>query len=243
LIVKARFPDDLANEGWACGTNAAFLEQLRDYWCVQKRDMNRFSHYRTTVEGNPIHFIHQRGRGPLPIILNHCRPWILRDMKKVIGSLSDPAATLPMLSMWWRPRSRLRLFDTSGENRPQLLQYGQPPGGADAGSAGLPTSFSYVGDCGSLITAQQGHKHAKKLHGIHVSLPLPKPSHDWQPPVEAPTGVAVFENEIISLPKSWSKENYNLQHYKRFTKDGHFAPMENPDAIVAELREFFRPLR
>jgi hypothetical protein len=61
--------------------------------------------------------------------------------------------------------------------------------------------------------------------------------------VEAPTGVAVFENEIINLPKSWSEKNYNLQRYERFCKGGHFAPMENPGAIVSELREFFRPLR
>jgi pimeloyl-ACP methyl ester carboxylesterase len=70
-----------------------------------------------------------------------------------------------------------------------------------------------------------------------------QPSHDLQPVVQAPTGVAAFENEVALLPKSWCESYYNLKRYRHFDKGGHFAPMEQPEIIINELREFFRPLR
>jgi len=69
------------------------------------------------------------------------------------------------------------------------------------------------------------------------------PSHDRHPRVEAPTGIAQFEREVVRLPKAWSQQTYNLQRYRRFARGGHFAPMEQPEVLIHELREFFRPLR
>ena len=56
--------------------------------------MNTFSHFKTTIEGAPIHFIHEPGKGPnpMPLILNHGWPWTFWDLRKVIRPLSDPAA-------------------------------------------------------------------------------------------------------------------------------------------------------
>jgi pimeloyl-ACP methyl ester carboxylesterase len=36
---------------------------------------------------------------------------------------------------------------------------------------------------------------------------------------------------------------YNLRRFTQFDKGGHFAAMEQPDALVGDIREFFRPLR
>src|SRR5262245_47550401 len=94
-LAKARFPADLANDGWAYGTNAAYLKELCDYWRTgfdwraQEAAINAFDHYRTDIGGTPIHFIHQRGvhdgKGPkpMPLILNHGWPWTFWDMKKL----------------------------------------------------------------------------------------------------------------------------------------------------------------
>jgi pimeloyl-ACP methyl ester carboxylesterase len=70
-----------------------------------------------------------------------------------------------------------------------------------------------------------------------------QPSHSRSPVVEAPTGVAVFLNEVVLQPKRWAQRYYNLQRWTVFPSGGHFAPMEEPDALVADIAAFFRTLR
>ncbi|HEY0479510.1 MAG TPA: alpha/beta fold hydrolase [Kofleriaceae bacterium] len=70
-----------------------------------------------------------------------------------------------------------------------------------------------------------------------------RPSHDRQPVVEAPTGVAVFPRDVVRMPRRWIERYYRLERYTEMSSGGHFAPMERPDALIDELRSFFRPLR
>ena len=61
--------------------------------------------------------------------------------------------------------------------------------------------------------------------------------------LEVPTGCAVFPGEIIQMPEGWARKLYNVTHYKRFDRGGHFAAMEEPDLFVGDVREFFRTVR
>ncbi|HEY4331108.1 MAG TPA: epoxide hydrolase [Ilumatobacteraceae bacterium] len=61
--------------------------------------------------------------------------------------------------------------------------------------------------------------------------------------VEAPTGVACFPGEIIQLPLSWARNQYNVTHVSRFDRGGHFAALEEPDLLVEDVRAFFRTVR
>jgi pimeloyl-ACP methyl ester carboxylesterase len=70
-----------------------------------------------------------------------------------------------------------------------------------------------------------------------------QPSHDRRPVVEVPTGIAVFPRELIIQPKAWMESYYNLTHLTHMKAGGHFAPAEQPDALVQDIRQFFRPLR
>ena len=56
--------------------------------------MNSFHNYTARIEGIPIHFIHEQGKGPrpIPIIMSHGWPWTFYDFHKVIRPLADPAA-------------------------------------------------------------------------------------------------------------------------------------------------------
>jgi len=36
---------------------------------------------------------------------------------------------------------------------------------------------------------------------------------------------------------------YDVKQWSRFDKGGHFAAMEEPAALVEDIRSFFRPLR
>lgn len=60
--------------------------------------------------------------------------------------------------------------------------------------------------------------------------------------VEVPTGVAIFPREMFRYPRSWIEQGFNLVHYKRMPRGGHFAAMEVPQLLVADIREFFAGL-
>jgi pimeloyl-ACP methyl ester carboxylesterase len=70
-----------------------------------------------------------------------------------------------------------------------------------------------------------------------------QPSHHRVPVVEAPSGIVVFENDIIGMPRRWAERYFDLRRFTRVPRGGHFGAAEEPEIMVRELREFFRPLR
>ena len=66
------------------------------------------------------------------------------------------------------------------------------------------------------------------------------PAHTRQPIVESATGFSVFEGDIIFRPRKLMEKSNNLKHWKVFKTGGHFAPMEQPEILVNEIRDFFR---
>jgi pimeloyl-ACP methyl ester carboxylesterase len=70
-----------------------------------------------------------------------------------------------------------------------------------------------------------------------------QPSHNRMPVIEAPTGVTVFRNELVIQPKRWAEHYYNLKRWTEFPSGGHFAAMEEPVALVGDIRAFFGALR
>ena len=61
--------------------------------------------------------------------------------------------------------------------------------------------------------------------------------------ITPPLGVAVFPRELPMPPRSWVERGYNVIRWTDMPRGGHFAAMEQPELLAAELREFFRPLR
>jgi pimeloyl-ACP methyl ester carboxylesterase len=53
----------------------------------------------------------------------------------------------------------------------------------------------------------------------------------------------VFLKEVILMPRRWAEKYYNLQRWTVMPSGGHFAPMEEPQRLVEDVRAFFRPLR
>ena len=70
-----------------------------------------------------------------------------------------------------------------------------------------------------------------------------KPSHDRSPMVESATGFSIFEGDIIFRPKKLMEKANNLKHWNMFKNGGHFAPMEQPEIIIDEIRKFFNEYR
>jgi pimeloyl-ACP methyl ester carboxylesterase len=63
--------------------------------------------------------------------------------------------------------------------------------------------------------------------------------------VNVPTGFAAFPRELPTLdpPQSVLARNFNLIHYTKMPRGGHFACWEQPKLLVEDLRQFFRKLR
>jgi pimeloyl-ACP methyl ester carboxylesterase len=61
--------------------------------------------------------------------------------------------------------------------------------------------------------------------------------------VTVPTGCAIFPREIVKPPRKWAERVFDVRRWTRFASGGHFAAMEEPEALVDDLRAFFRPLR
>ena len=59
-----------------------------------------------------------------------------------------------------------------------------------------------------------------------------------------PVAASVFPDELYPAPRSWAERAYpKLVYYKTHDKGGHFAAWEQPELLVADLREAFKSLR
>ncbi|MCC7414155.1 MAG: epoxide hydrolase, partial [Gammaproteobacteria bacterium] len=70
-----------------------------------------------------------------------------------------------------------------------------------------------------------------------------RPAHEGMPVVSAPTAYAEFPGEIIKVPRAWAQRYCQLQRWTSMPAGGHFAPMEQPELLVEDVRAFFRGLR
>jgi microsomal epoxide hydrolase len=61
--------------------------------------------------------------------------------------------------------------------------------------------------------------------------------------VEVPTGAAIFPKEIFRPPRRWAEAAFDIRQWSVFESGGHFAALEEPEALVADVRTFFRELR
>ena len=56
-----------------------------------------------------------------------------------------------------------------------------------------------------------------------------------------PTGVAVFPMDRSI--RAWVEREHTVTHWSEFDRGGHFAALEAPDLLVADVRAFFRTVR
>ena len=74
---------------------------------------------------------------------------------------------------------------------------------------------------------------------MHRAWPIP--DHGG---IAVPTGYSEFPREILHPPKSLAARTYTgIRRWTVMPTGGHFAAMEQPQALAAEIRALFRPLR
>jgi len=58
--------------------------------------------------------------------------------------------------------------------------------------------------------------------------------------VTTPTGVAAFPDPVFSPPpRSLAQKTYNIVHWTQMPAGGHFAALEQPELLLADMRRFF----
>ena len=74
---------------------------------------------------------------------------------------------------------------------------------------------------------------------MHGPWPLPDGRS-----VTVPTGYAQFPHEILKPPRSLAERTFaDIRCWSVMEHGGHFAALEQPEALAREVTEFFRPLR
>ena len=63
-------------------------------------------------------------------------------------------------------------------------------------------------------------------------------------PVHVPTGITVFPKEFLRTSRRWAEKRFSkLIHFTEYDRGGHFAALERPETLVAEIRSCFAQLR
>ncbi len=179
---STRFPDEVPDTGWEYGTNLAYLKELVEYWRTKydwranERQINQFAHFKTNVDGNGIHFIHEKGKGPSPkpLLLIHGWPGSIYEFMQIIPMLTDPAAhggdpnnsftviapSLPGYGFSDHPRARAMNVQAMAELFHELMTE----------TLGYSRYAVQGGDWGAAITSRIGEAHAASVHGIHINM-------------------------------------------------------------------------
>ncbi len=179
---RVNWPPVVGLDSWAYGVPQEWLKSMVDYWSdhwdwsTQAEAMNQWAHYRTTIDGVPIHYLHAPAEvDDAPgLILTHGWPWTFWDFKEVIGPLSRPSEY---------GGSSDQAFNVVVPSLPgfgfstPLVRAGVDVAAiADMWVKLMTEELGYTrfaahgGDWGALITAQLAHAHAEHLIGAHLGL-------------------------------------------------------------------------
>ncbi len=170
--------------------------------------------------------------------------------------LSDPTPEerrfLDQLGVWLREQVGYQWIQGT---RPQTLAFGLSDSPAGL-AAWIVEKFREWSDCGgdveSVFTKDQllanislywftgaiGSSFWPYYARMHGPWPIPDGG------VKVPMGYAEFPSEIRRPPRSVAAKTYaDIRRWTVMPRGGHFAAMEQPEALAREIVEFFRPLR
>jgi pimeloyl-ACP methyl ester carboxylesterase len=96
-LARTRYPDQIDGTGWEYGMPISYLRELVEHWQhaydwrAQETRLNELEHFRTTIDGQSIHFIHQRSAkaDAFPVLLMHGWPGSVVEFLDVIPRLTD----------------------------------------------------------------------------------------------------------------------------------------------------------
>jgi pimeloyl-ACP methyl ester carboxylesterase len=184
-LKATRFDADLDNEEEYYGLSTGYLKPLVEYWAdgfdwrAAEKRLNSYHQHKVEIDGTPLHFIHERGKGPnpRPLLILHGWPWPGEFSNPLIGPLTDPAAhggdpadsfdvVVPSMPgfAWSAPVGRgdlnyWKIADILHTLMTEILGYEK------YGSLGS--------DYGALVNSALGHKYNDSIIALHYGTDLP----------------------------------------------------------------------
>ncbi|MFC0339837.1 epoxide hydrolase family protein [Paracoccus niistensis] len=176
-----------------------------------------------------------------------------RDAELVAEPTPEEARYLQELAHFLREEAGYQAIQGT---RPQTLAYGLTDSPAGL-AAWITEKFRAWSDClGNLETAISRDDLLANISlywftgAINSSFwPYYARAHGpWPVPegetVDVPTGYAAFPREILRPPRSLVARTFtDIRRWTSFERGGHFAALEQPDALAADIRAFFRLCR
>ena len=185
--------------GWDHGTNFSYIKEISKYWVddfnwkKQEKNINKFSNFKTKVEGADIHFIKEKGSGsnPMPLLIMHGWPGSIVEFIHIIEKLAHPEKfggkeedafdviipSLPGFGFSSKPKAPMgprKMAGIFNKLMTENLRY--------------KNYIAQGGDWGATISNWLGHDHFKSCKGIHINCltmrhlngPETKEEKDWE---------------------------------------------------------------
>jgi pimeloyl-ACP methyl ester carboxylesterase len=186
-VVQTRWPDQLPGTGWEYGADIRKVRELAEYWQTNydwrafEARLNRLDQFTTEMDGQRIHFIHQRSPRPdaIPLLLIHGWPGSIVEFMGLVEALTTPKdQTIPAFHV---VIPSLPGFGFSGPTSSR----GWGPQRIAKAFVILMDRLGYSkygvqgGDWGSTIALDMPNLAPDRVIGIHVNLlyvPAPNPA-------------------------------------------------------------------
>ena len=192
-LERTRWPAQINDSEWSYGTDLDYLRSLCDYWATRydwrarEEAINRFDHFTTEIDGQTLHFIHQRSvhDDATPLIITHGWPGSVVEFLEIIGPLVHPLG------------HGGRAEDACHVVCPSLPGFGFSPAAASPGmqayriadlQAELMRRLGYSryvaqgGDWGAMIGACMASQDAAACAGLHLNMVIAQPPDDVEDP-------------------------------------------------------------
>jgi len=175
-----------------------------------------------------------------------------RDLPRPANPTSEERAYIDDLGTWLREETGYQWIQGT---KPQTLAYGLTDSPAGL-AAWIVEKFRTWSDCGGDVERRFSKDELltnitlywvtgainSSFWPYYARYHAPWPIGDGQR-VEVPTAYAAFPKEIVRPPRAWAERVYNIRRWTVMPSGGHFAALEEPRALVDDVRAFFRDLR
>lgn len=97
-LKATRFPDQMDGTAWTYGTDTTYLRELVEYWATdydwraEEARLNSFDNYKVEIDGQGLHYIHERSDADnaIPLLMLHGWPSSFVQMLDIIPLLTSP---------------------------------------------------------------------------------------------------------------------------------------------------------
>jgi pimeloyl-ACP methyl ester carboxylesterase len=237
------------------GQRRVGIEEIAD--CVAELMVDRLGYPQFAVQGGDWGAITAARLGyahPQKLIGIHVNLLaVRRERDNTAAATSEEERYYDEVAMWLREETG---YSTIQGTKPQTLAFGLTDSPAGL-AAWIVEKFRSWSDCGgdveSAFTRDQllanvsfywftraiGSSFFPYYYRLHRPWPIPEGRT-----IDVSTGYAEFPREILRPPRSVATRTYrDLRRWTTMPRGGHFAAMEQPEALAREVQDFFRPLR